>query len=82
MKRWRVLALALLAGAAVLVGSFATAQEDVAIAGDTLALPAAGRTNGCSISDCAPEVIFSLPKTISSETRPPMQMASREVICS
>ena len=36
----------------------------------------------CSMSDAAPEVTFSLPNTISSATRPPIMMASREVICS
>jgi hypothetical protein len=29
----------------------------------------------------APEVMFSLPNFISSATRPPIMMASREVIC-
>jgi hypothetical protein len=38
----------------------------------------AGELGRRSMSDCAPDVIFSLPKMISSETRPPMQMASRE----
>ncbi len=36
----------------------------------------------CSMSDAAPEVTFSLPNTSSSATRPPIMMASREVICS
>ena len=36
----------------------------------------------CSMSDGAPEVTFSLPNTSSSATRPPIMMASREVICS
>ena len=34
------------------------------------------------MSDAAPEVTFSLPKIISSATRPPIMMARREVICS
>jgi hypothetical protein len=29
----------------------------------------------------APEVIFSLPKISSSAVRPPIMIASREVIC-
>jgi len=36
----------------------------------------------CSISEEAPEVTFSLPKTSSSATRPPIMIASRDVICS
>jgi hypothetical protein len=40
------------------------------------------RRVACSMSDCAPDVTFSLPKIISSATRPPIMMASREVICS
>ena len=34
------------------------------------------------MSEAAPEVTFSLPKISSSATRPPIMMASREVICS
>ena len=34
------------------------------------------------MSEAAPEVTFSLPNTSSSATRPPIMMASREVICS
>jgi hypothetical protein len=33
------------------------------------------------MSDWAPEVTFSGPKVISSATRPPIMMASRDVIC-
>src|SRR6266849_1925367 len=36
----------------------------------------------CSMSEAAPEVTFSRPNTNSSATRPPIMMASREVICS
>ena len=33
-----------------------------------------------SMSDAAPEVMFSLPNLISSATRPPIMMASREIM--
>ena len=36
----------------------------------------------CSMSEAAPDVTLSLPKIISSATRPPIMMARREVICS
>ena len=36
----------------------------------------------CSMSDAAPDVTFSRPNTSSSATRPPIMIASRDVICS
>ena len=36
----------------------------------------------CSMSEAAPEVTRSRPNTNSSATRPPIMMASRDVICS
>ena len=40
------------------------------------------RRVACSMSDWAPEVTLSWPKIISSAMRPPIMIASREVICS